>query len=246
MNAAEQPILIAIATYNEAENIRLLLNQICALDLPANIIVIDDESPDGTGELVLAFAANNPQVTLHSRQRRTGIGSAHKYAFREALRLNVEILVTLDADFSHRPTDVPRLLTELEDAEVVVGSRFLSDGGLENWNFFRRVLTHAGHLATRIILGNPFDCSGAFRAYRKSALNALASSEELSNGYSWFYESLTMLHRQGVIIKEIPILLSSRTYGSSKMSFQEVFRSAIGMIAFRSTARRLTKEASHG
>jgi len=246
MRADRETILIAIATYDEAENIQSLLQQICAVNLPAKIIVIDDESPDGTGELVSAFAMRNPQVSLHSRERKLGIGSAHKYAVREALRLNVEILVTLDADFSHQPSDIPRLLDALDGAEVVVGSRFLPDGGLENWNFFRRVLTHTGHLATRVILDNPFDCSGAFRAYRISALSSRALSEELSDGYSWFYESLTVLHLQGVVIREIPILIPARAYGSSKMSIREASRSVAGLLSFRRTAKRLAKEIKHG
>jgi dolichol-phosphate mannosyltransferase len=246
MTADYKPILIAIATYNESENIQPLLQQICALKLPAEVIVIDDKSPDGTGELVSAFAMSNPEVSLHSREGKMGIGSAHKYAIREALRLNVEVLVTLDADFSHRPSDIPRLLNGLDGVGVVVGSRFLPDGGLENWNVVRRALTHAGHMATRVILGNPYDCSGAFRAYRVSALKSCALSEELSDGYSWFYESLTVLHLQGVVIGEIPIVLPARTYGSSKMSTREVFRSATGMLSFRHAAKRSVKEINHG
>lgn len=246
MNAVYKPILIAIATYNESENIRSLLQQICDLNLEASVIVVDDESPDGTGELVSAFAMRNPQVSLHSRVGKMGIGSAHKHAIREALRLNVEVLVTLDADFSHQPSDIPRLLNALDGTEVVVGSRFLPDGGLENWNILRRALTHAGHMATRVILRNPFDCSGAFRAYRISALKSRALSEELSDGYSWFYESLTVLHLQGVVIGEIPIVLPARTYGSSKMSIREVFRSATGMLSFRHAAKRLVKDMNHG
>lgn len=246
MTADYKPILIAIATYNESENIRPLLQQICALKLPAEVIVIDDKSPDGTGELVSTFAMSNPEVSLHSREGKMGIGSAHKYAIREALRLDAEVLVTLDADFSHRPNDIPRLLNGLDGVGVVVGSRFLLDGGLENWNVVRRALTHAGHMATRVILDNPFDCSGAFRAYRNSALKSRALSEELSDGYSWFYESLTMLHLQGVLIGEIPIVLPARTYGSSKMSTRDVFRSATGMLSFRHAAKRLVKEMNHG
>jgi len=241
-----EPILIAIATYNEAENIQSLLQQICAVNLPATIIVIDDKSPDGTGELVSAFATSNPQVSLHSREGKLGIGSAHKCAIREALRLNVEILVTLDADFSHRPSDIPRLLNALDGAQVVVGSRFLTEGGLENWNVLRRTLTHAGHIATRLLLGIPFDCSGAFRAYRISALKSRALSQELSDGYSWFYESLTALHLQGVVIREIPIVLPARTYGSSKMSIREVLRSTTGMLSFRRAAKHFLKEINHG
>lgn len=241
-----KPILIAIATYNESENIRPLLQQICDLNLEAEVIVIDDKSPDGTGELVSAFALSNQQVSLHSRERKLGIGSAHKYAIREALRLSVDVLVTLDADFSHRPSDIPRLLTGLNSAEVVVGSRFLPDGGLEDWNVLRRVITHAGHMATRTILGNPFDCSGAFRAYRSSALKSRALSEQLSDGYSWFYESLTVLHLHGVVVDEIPIVLPARTYGSSKMSIREIVRSATGILSFRHTAKRLVKDMNRG
>ena len=239
-------MLVAIATYNEAGNIQMLLQQICSLDLPARIIVIDDDSPDGTGGLVSAFAKSNPRVCLHSREGKMGIGSAHKYAIREAKRINADVLVTLDADFSHDPSDIPRLLRELDDAEVVVGSRFLPGGGLENWNVFRRILTHAGHLATRVVLRNPFDATGALRAYRASALKSRFLTEGLSDGYSWFYESLTLLHLQGIIIREIPIVLPSRTYGSSKMPIQEVFRSAAGMLIFRHTAKRLMKEANRG
>jgi dolichol-phosphate mannosyltransferase len=241
-----QKILVAVPTLNERKNIEILLKEIRASLPRAEIIVIDDNSQDGTAECVVQFSESDSLVSVISRPTRLGVGSAHKRAFVEASLRAVDVLVTLDADLTHDPKDISKLLELLDSADVVVGSRFLPQGGLEDWTFLRRALTHTGHLATRLILGVPFDATGSLRVYRVSKVFPHLESFELGNGYTWFYESLAVLHHQNVKIGEVPIILNARTYGSSKMTTQDVFFGAVNMFKFRlKTIRGLKRRRSN-
>lgn len=242
MSFSPSDVLVAVPTYNEAENIVELLSGVRTALPQARIIVIDDNSSDGTGDLVLGFARGDDRVSLVSRPKKLGVGSAHKCAFREAVEAGAEILVTLDADLTHNPGDLPRLLSALENAQVAVGSRFLPEGGLENWPFNRRFLTHFGHLATRLVLRVPFDSTGALRAYRLGSVKTILDLIPLNDGYSWFYESLAALHHCGVKIVEVPIVLTARTYGSSKMRISDIGFGALNMFRFRISLGRRIRE----
>lgn len=226
-------ILVVVPTLNERISIEILLREL-RITLPhAEIIVIDDDSQDGTADCVIRFSETDPLLTLISRPTRLGVGSAHKRAFFEASSREADILVTLDADLTHDPKDILKLLELLENADVVVGSRFLPQGGLEDWKLSRRILTHSGHLATRLILKVPFDSTGSLRAYRVSKVYPVLQSFELNNGYTWFYESLAALHHREIKIEEVPIILTARTYGSSKMTTRDVLMGALNMFKYR-------------
>lgn len=241
MSIASSRLLVVIPTYNEVDNIGLLIQQLRSLLPNATLLIIDDNSFDGTSELVSQVASEQSNVILHSREQKLGIGSAHKHALLEAISGNYEILVTLDADFTHDPVYIEAMFQELTNADVVVGSRFLPGGGIREWNLFRALLTRAGHLATRLILRIPYDASGAFRMYRINKVRFAALTQELNDGYSWFYESLTVLHLQGLRIREIPIVLPARTYGSSKMRIRDATFSLLNMFRFRFQAKELSK-----
>jgi len=234
-------LLVAIPTYNEVDNIGVLIQQLRSLLPSATLLVIDDSSTDGTSELVGQVASKQSNVILHSREQKLGIGSAHKHALLAATSGNYEILVTLDADLTHDPIYIEAMFQELKNADVVVGSRFLPGGGIREWNLFRALLTRAGHLATRLILQIPYDASGAFRMYRINRVNSAALIQQLNDGYSWFYESLTVLHLQGLRISETPIVLPARTYGSSKMRIRDATFSLLNMFRFRIQAKRLSR-----
>lgn len=231
-------IRVAIPTLNERDNIVSLCDEILRVVPAAEIVVIDDSSPDGTSDVVREFTVAHSNVRLVTRPGRLGIGSAHDFALREANDDEIDVLVTMDADWTHDPSDIPRLIDKLDDAAVVVGSRFAADGGLSDWALSRKILTHVGHAMTRILLRLPHDATGALRAYRVSAVIEPLSGSPLSSGYSWLYESLAQLHRAGVTIAEVPIVLTKRAYGSSKMRVRDVVLGAMNLWAFSFRLRR--------
>jgi dolichol-phosphate mannosyltransferase len=215
-------ILIFTPTYNEAENIGSLVQQLLDLRLPADILVMDDNSPDGTGDIVSEMAQSNPNLRLRKRAGKEGIGSAHLAALRQAKSEGYKFLITLDADFSHKPSDIPRLLELKDGYDVVVGSRFQREASLHGWNLYRRFLTHLGHFLTTTLLRLPYDASGGLRLYRLDRIPTALLDRVESREYEFFFESLTLLHVSGLKIGEIPVDLPARTYGHSKMRFRHM------------------------
>jgi dolichol-phosphate mannosyltransferase len=239
MNQSEQRVLVVIPTFNERNNITDLLRQLRHYLPFAELVVIDDNSPDGTADVVRRHMESDRGIGLVSRPKKLGVGSAHKDALTLAIERNEEILVTLDADQSHQPKDVMRLLAALSDHDVVVGSRFMPEGGLKDWTLPRQILTKLGHLMTKLVLGISYDATGALRAYRVESVKSHLSLVKLNDGYSWFYESLAVLSRRGVRITEVPIVLTARAYGSSKMRLHDVLFGALNMIKFRTVLHTL-------
>jgi dolichol-phosphate mannosyltransferase len=216
-------IVICLPTLNEAGNIPAMLGQILELRLDADIVVIDDGSSDGTDTLVQQVAEKHPQVRLIERGARLGIGSAHIDALRLAKKGGYQYLVTMDADFSHRPSDIPRFLDAAKTSNIVVGTRFSRADSLKEWNLLRKCITHLAHFLTKVLLSLPYDASGGFRVYQLSTISPdLIDSIECRN-YEFFFESLTRMHRRGLTIAEVPIDLPARTYGHSKMELKHVF-----------------------
>ncbi len=221
-------LLIFIPTYNEAGNAERLCRQLTALDLQADILFCDDGSPDGTGEIVERLAQEFPHVRIMHRPGKLGIGSAHQDGIRYAYAHGYATLVTMDCDFTHDPADVKRLLEVAwsSGSPVSVGSRYRQSDSLPGWNLMRRSLTHVGHFLTVNLLKLPQDATGALRVYQLAAIPKNLWDRVRSHGYSFFFESLFVLHRNGFTIEEMPIALPARTYGSSKMSWRETGRSA--------------------
>src|SRR5947208_2787861 len=221
-------LLIFIPTYNEAENVERLCRELTALQLGADILFCDDASADGTGEIIERLSEEFPHVRVIHRSGKLGIGSAHHEGIRYAYAEDYETLVTMDCDFTHQPTDVLRLLqaAQASGRSVTVGSRYLKRHSLPGWNPLRRSLTHLGHFLTVTLLHLPQDATGALRVYQLGAIPQELFDRVRSCGYSFFFESLFVLHRNGFAIKEMPIALPARTYGSSKMCLRETVRSA--------------------
>jgi dolichol-phosphate mannosyltransferase len=215
-------ILLCLPTLNEAGNIQSMLGQILEIGLDANIVVIDDGSSDGTDAIVTELATEHPCIQLIERGGRLGIGSAHIDALRLAKKAGYQYLVTMDADFSHRPSDIPRFLEAARTSNIVVGTRFSRADSLKEWNLFRKGMTHLGHFLTKTLLSLPYDASGGFRVYQLSKISQdLIDSLECRN-YEFFFESLTLMHRSGLSIAEVPIDLPARTYGESKMQLKHI------------------------
>lgn len=218
--------LIFIPTYNESENAPRMCAEIHKLGLDADVLFVDDNSPDGTGKSLEAFKAKFPRLIVHHRSGKLGIGSAHFEAIEWAYDQGYEVMVTLDCDFTHSPSDIPKMIDALRGGDVAVGSRWLNRNSLPGWNLFRRSMTILGHLLTRFILGVPQDASGAFRAYRLDRLPRAVFRLVKSRGYSFFFESLFILNKNNFQVREVPIVLPARTYGSSKMDAGAALRSA--------------------
>jgi len=219
-------LLLFVPTYNENGNVGRLCAELRALELGADLLFMDDGSPDGTGDTLDALARRHPDVEVTHRKSKLGIGSAHREGVAYAYDSGYDILVTLDADFSHNPRDVLRLLdAHGEDADVVIGSRYLQRGSLPGWSPHRRFLTLFGHFLTRMLLGMPYDASGALRLYDLRRLPRELFDLVTADSYSFFFESLFVLHQNGCRVREIPIALPARVYGNSKLTFREASRS---------------------
>ena len=222
--------IILIPTYNEAENLEAIFNEIHGLNLGADILFIDDHSPDGTGEIINQLANRFLQVNVIHRPGKSGIGSAHLEGIRWVYRNNYTTLITMDCDFSHSPKYLPHFIQNSKDCDIVIGSRYLKKGSLPGWNWYRKSLTYIGHYLTSKILKMPYDATGAFRLYRLDKIPVGVFDMITAQSYSFFFESLYIFHLNGFKIKEFPIQLPNRTYGHSKMTLRHVIHTMIRLI----------------
>ncbi|PZR62041.1 MAG: dolichyl-phosphate beta-D-mannosyltransferase [Chloroflexi bacterium] len=225
---------VVLPTYNERENLEKMVGAIGAAAPGINILVVDDNSPDGTGVLADGLAAASPTVSVLHRQGKEGLGAAYRAGFREALaRPGIEYVVQMDCDFSHDPSDLPRLLKPLVDdprVGLVIGSRYVAGGGTPGWSTKRRVISRGGSLFARTVLHLPFrDLTGGFKAWRRDTLAAQDLSSGYANGYGFQIEMTWSAFRRGARIVEIPITFRDRVAGNSKMS-GAIMREALLMV----------------
>ena len=228
MDPASRELLIIVATYNESENIPTLISQVRSLSLPAHILVVDDNSPDGTGELVEQIAEETPGC-IRARHRAGKLGYAS--ALREGLAMGLEdgynIIMTMDADLSHDPARIPELYAATHDYDVVVGSRYVPGGGTANWPLYRRILSRSASLLARLLTGlRTHDCTGGFRAYRSHIITQADLLTSNTEGYSFLVETLFKCQRAGASITEVPIIFADRRRGQSKISKRIIFEAA--------------------
>jgi dolichol-phosphate mannosyltransferase len=225
--ANQQKTLIFIPTYDERDNVGPICESIVALGLDADLVFLDDNSPDGTGQVIDELAARHPRVQTLHRTGKQGIGSAHLHGIAYAYDHGYTRLVTMDCDFTHSPSDIPRLIAalETEHAALVTGSRFQQEKSLPGWSLMRTGLTHLGHLMTRTMLGVTSDATGAFRVYDLTVLPRRLFDLVTEGGYAFFFQSMFIVQENGFRIVEVPIVLPARTYGHSKMNVVEVRRS---------------------
>lgn len=215
-------VLVTLCTYNESGNIAAIIAEIQSYVPEAHILVIDDGSPDGTGNIADAAAAHDPRIQVIHRAAKMGLGSAMLAAFRFALERNYAWLVNLDADFSHSPKHIPELLACQDRADVAIGSRYISGGGVVGWGPRRHFMSRGINFYARLLLGlKTRDNSGSFRAYRLSRLGELDLDLFVARGYAFEEEVLYRLRRIGCRFAEIPIVFQERRYGSSKINWRE-------------------------
>jgi dolichol-phosphate mannosyltransferase len=212
--------MVCLPTYNERENLEPMLRALAGVLGPDDrVLVIDDDSPDGTGELADRLAAELGFVDVLHRPEKEGLGPAYLAGFRLALDAGAELIVEIDCDFSHDPLDLPRLLTAADEADVVLGSRYVSGGGIENWGLLRRAISAGGSLYARLLLGVPVrDLTGGFKVFRRAVLEAIPLDRVRSRGYAFQIELTYRALRRGFRVEEVPIRFAGRAVGGSKMS----------------------------
>jgi dolichol-phosphate mannosyltransferase len=211
--------LVVVPTYNERDNIQPLTERLLALPTPADVLIVDDNSPDGTGRLADELAAKHPQVHVLHRPGKEGLGRAYCAGFAWALERDYEFVLEMDGDFSHNPDDVPAFLRAAENADLVLGSRYSNGIRVINWPLRRLMLSLSAAKYVRTVTGMPFsDPTGGFKCFRRRALQAIDLENVHSNGYSFQIELTHKLWRQGMKIVEVPIVFTDRFQGTSKMS----------------------------
>ncbi len=213
--------VVCLPTYNERENLEPMVRALAEeLDTSRDrVLVIDDASPDRTGELADRLAAELPWLSVLHRERKDGLGPAYVAGFRRALADGAELVLEIDCDFSHDPKVVPRLIAAAEDADLVLGSRYVDGGGTENWGLGRRFVSRGGSLYARLILGvGVRDLTGGFKCFRRAALQAIDLDALAARGYAFQIETTYRVLRAGLRVKEIPIRFVDRRVGESKMT----------------------------
>jgi dolichol-phosphate mannosyltransferase len=210
--------LVIIPTYNERENLGLMATRVLDSVPYAELLVVDDNSPDGTGALADQLASFQPRLHVLHRPAKQGLGAAYQAGFRWGLDRGYEVFVEMDGDGSHQPEQLPRLLDALKDADLAVGSRWVAGGEIENWPLRRMLLSRAGSLYARVVLGLPFhDITGGYRAFRASALETIGLNGVASQGYCFQIDMLWHAHRAKLRVVEVPITFVERRFGVSKM-----------------------------
>ena len=218
--------IVIVPTYNEAENVRLLVADLLALSTPIDVVVVDDNSPDGTGQIADELSALHPSIHAIHRPGKLGLGTAYIAGFKMGLANGYDRILTMDADFSHHPRFIPDMLARCQaGADLVIGSRYVAGGGTVGCTLPRKVLSWGANAIAKTALGlEAMDCTAGFRCYRRQVLESINLDAIRSNGYSFLVEMLYRCQRRGWHVGEVPILFENRRRGASKISKQEVFK----------------------
>lgn len=234
-------ILVIIPTFNELESLPVILDRVRESVPEAHVLVADDNSPDGTGRLADEFAHRDPNIHVMHRLGKEGLGAAYLAGFAWALQQGYDVVVEMDADGSHQPEQLPRLLEALRDADLVLGSRWVQGGGTVNWPKSRQFLSKGGSLYTRVLLGIPLrDVTGGYRAFRADALRKLDLHEVASQGYCFQVDLAWRASQRNLKVIEVPITFVERTAGSSKMS-QKIVVEALWRVTVWGFDDRITR-----
>jgi len=225
-----QKALIIFPTYNERDNIEKIVHAVLPLDPRINVLIVDDSSPDGTGQIADRMAEAEPKVHVLHREKKEGLGRAYIAGFRWAIEHRFDFIFEMDADFSHSPEYIHDFLREIRDHDLVIGSRYISGVNVINWPMSRLLLSYYANVYTRIITGVPLrDATGGFKCFRREVLETIDLDDVRSSGYSFQIEMSMRAWKRGFRIKEIPIVFTDRMAGTSKMS-KKIMREAIWMV----------------
>jgi dolichol-phosphate mannosyltransferase len=223
---------VVLPTYNEAANLERLVRAVLEQDM--RVLVVDDNSPDGTGAIADRLAAELEPVEVLHRPQKAGLGRAYVAGFEHALRSGAELVIEMDADFSHDPADLPRLVAAAEGADLVLGSRYVAGGGVVDWGLPRRLLSRAGSVYARVVLGVPVhDLTGGFKCFRREVLEKIAPAGVEANGYAFQIELTYRAIQAGFRVVEVPIVFRDRAFGRSKMTPGIAFEAVWRVVALR-------------
>ena len=242
--------LVVVPTYNERENLPPLAQRLLALSVPVDLLVVDDNSPDGTGKIADDLSASHPNVHVLHRPQKNGLGRAYIAGFNWALERHYEYIFELDGDFSHNPDDIPMFLQAARNADLVLGSRYINGIRIINWPLSRLLLSSCAAKYVQFVTGMPFtDPTGGYKCFRRRALQAIDLDTVQSNGYSFQIEMTHKLWRQGLAVVEVPIIFTDRFIGRSKMSrhiIREAFLMVWKLLLQNHLRRRPTPAAQRG
>jgi dolichol-phosphate mannosyltransferase len=231
-------ITVVIPTYNERANLEPILSELFATLPAAHVVVVDDNSPDGTGVLADDLASDNPRLTVIHRPRKEGIGPAYVAGFSRALECGTDLIAAMDADGSHSPADLARMIEAANDADLVVGSRYVSGGETVGWPRWRRSLSRFGGQYARWVLGAPIsDLTAGFKVYRRAALASLPLDRIRTDGYGFQIETTWYTWRSGRRVREVPITFHDRVAGKSKLSRRIVIEAMVMVWRLRFSGR---------
>ena len=223
-------ILVIVPTYNERDNLPAVVQRVMALPLQVDLLIVDDNSPDGTGKMADELAAQQPRLKVLHRQEKNGLGRAYCAGFKWALERDYEFILEMDGDFSHNPDDIPRFVEAAKNADLVLGSRYRDGIRVINWPLRRLMLSMSAAKYVQTITGMRItDPTGGYKCFRRKALQSIDLDAVRSNGYSFQIELTHKIWRQGMRIAEVPIIFTDRFQGSSKMS-SKIVREALWMV----------------
>ena len=229
MNNSSNSHLVVIPTYNEIDNIEDFVDQIIKIDV--DILIVDDNSPDGTGDLVEKLSENLSQVNLLKRSGKLGLGSAYRDGFKWGLNEGYKYLIEMDADFSHSFSDLKNILQNSKNFDVVIGSRYIPGGGSNGWDFKRKLLSSYANKLSKVLLRSKInDMTSGFRSYSSEALNEINFFSTKSDGYSFQIEMTIRSIEKKLSIKEVPIIFTERSLGNSKMSKKIVYEAVLFLL----------------
>ena len=238
-------VAVIVPTYNERANIEAMVGRVRRAVPGADLLVVDDNSPDGTGELADKLAAEDSHIHVLHRERKAGLGAAYIAGFRWALEQDYGVVVEMDADGSHLPEELPRLLDALAGADLVLGSRYVPGGTVVNWPKSREILSRGGNTYARLMLGIKIkDATGGYRAYRASTLRKISLDEVESQGYCFQIDLAMRAIRAGLTVTEVPITFVERVHGSSKMSRAVVAEALWRVTVWGITGRRASRRST--
>ncbi len=217
--------LVIFPTYNEAENIEKIIEEVLKVSDTLDVLVVDDNSPDGTAEIVESLAKKNPRVNLIKRERKLGLGTAYITGFKYAIKHKYDFAFEMDADFSHNPSDIPRFIELLKDYDLIIGSRYLDGVSVVNWPMKRLLLSYFANLFAKKVTGAPIrDLTSGFKCYKRCVLEGIDLNRIKSDGYGFQIEIDFLIWRKGFKVKEIPIVFTERRVGVSKMNKRIVYQ----------------------
>jgi len=230
--------VLVIPTYNERENLADLVRAVLDLETGLHILIVDDGSPDGTGDLADELSAQYPEVNVLHRRGKRGLGTAYVAGFKRALEMGADYVLEMDADFSHDPKYLPRLLERIQSCDLVLGSRYMDGISVINWSFWRLAISLLANKYVQLITGMRYsDCLGGFKCFRREVLESIGLDGIVANGYVFQMEMLYRAHQQGFRVGEIPIVFYDRDFGVSKMSKRTIIEAFFVVIWLRVLVR---------